>query len=131
MDQPRFFTLDEANALLPQLSEWLKEIQDCHGKIIGVVHSQDDLSKGNGNLLKSVPTLDSDLKEVGTNLDRIRILVDQIQATGAEIKDLKQGLIDFRHWRGGREVYLCWLFGEPEIRWWHELDTGLTGRQPL
>ena len=48
-----------------------------------------------------------------------------------ELKDIEQGLIDFRTEREGREVYLCWKLGEPDIRWWHELDAGFAGRRPL
>jgi hypothetical protein len=47
------------------------------------------------------------------------------------VKDPATGLIDFRSLRGGREVYLCWRLGEGEIAWWHELDAGFQGRQPL
>ena len=33
--------------------------------------------------------------------------------------------------REGREVYLCWIDGEDEIGFWHELEAGYAGRQPL
>ena len=47
------------------------------------------------------------------------------------IRDLQRGLIDFPALRDGREVYLCWLYGEERIDFWHEFDTGFAGRQPL
>ena len=58
-------------------------------------------------------------------------LVNRIQATGAVLKDLDLGLIDFPALRAGREVYLCWKYGEDQIRYWHDIDTGFSGRQPL
>jgi hypothetical protein len=57
--------------------------------------------------------------------------VRQIQSLGAEIKDINSGLVDFLSLRGGQEVYLCWQFDEEKIRFWHELDAGFAGRQPI
>ena len=57
--------------------------------------------------------------------------MEAIHALGCELKHVDQGLIDFPALREGREVYLCWRLGEPTIGWWHDLDTGFAGRQPL
>jgi hypothetical protein len=57
--------------------------------------------------------------------------MELIAASGAELKDINSGLLDFRSQREGREVYLCWRYGEGEIRFWHDLDAGFAGRQPL
>jgi len=48
-----------------------------------------------------------------------------------EIKDFDQGLCDFPHLRGGKIVYLCWKKGESRIEWWHDVEAGFAGRQPL
>ncbi|CAN5161882.1 DUF2203 family protein [soil metagenome] len=62
----------------------------------------------------------------------IRALLAEIAHLGVEVKDLEQGLIDFRSTRRGREVYLCWRLGEGErILYWHDLDAGFAGRTPL
>src|SRR3954468_9237246 len=47
------------------------------------------------------------------------------------LRDLDRGLIDFPSLRDGAEVYLCWIDGEPDIEFWHELDAGYAGRRPL
>ena len=47
------------------------------------------------------------------------------------VRDLDEGICDFRARRGGRDVYLCWRVGEERIGWWHELDAGFRGRRPL
>ena len=48
-----------------------------------------------------------------------------------QIKDLDRGLLDFPAIVGGREVFLCWEQGENDIEYWHDLDTGYAGREPL
>ncbi len=50
---------------------------------------------------------------------------------GVEFKDFGIGLIDFPHLRGDEIVYLCWKLDEEKIGYWHPLDTGFTGRQPI
>ncbi len=55
----------------------------------------------------------------------------RLHELGVELKDPAIGLIDFRSLREGRIIYLCWRLGEPTIAYWHDLDTGFAGRQPL
>ncbi len=55
----------------------------------------------------------------------------ELRKLGVELKDYFTGLIDFPCWMDGREVYLCWQLGEPEVAHWHELDAGFAGRQKL
>jgi hypothetical protein len=71
------------------------------------------------------------LSALASEFDRLNALVHQVTDTGAEIKDLAQGLIDFRTRRGGSEVFLCWRQGESEIEFWHEIDAGFAGRRPM
>ena len=55
----------------------------------------------------------------------------ELKNLGIELKDYYTGLIDFPCWMDGREVYLCWRLGEPEVAYWHELEAGFAGRQKL
>jgi hypothetical protein len=57
--------------------------------------------------------------------------LQEIAAMGGVPKDLGLGLVDFPHLRDGREVNLCWKYGEREIRFWHGLDEGYSERKPL
>ena len=61
----------------------------------------------------------------------IERLAIRIRTHGCIIKDLNNGLIDFLSTRDGREVYLCWRFGEPRVEFYHDLNTGFKGRQPI
>jgi hypothetical protein len=73
-------------------------------------------------------------KKAGTFLKDFEIVqqnVRAIDALGIEIKDINTGLIDFWSKRDGREVYLCWRYGEPCVEYWHDIDAGFAGRQPL
>ena len=61
----------------------------------------------------------------------MRERVEAINEMGVQIKDLDRGLVDWVGLRDGRKVYICWERGEPAIAFWHELDTGFGGRQPI
>ena len=55
----------------------------------------------------------------------------ELEQLGVELKDYYTGLIDFPCWMDGREVYLCWRLGEPDVAHWHEVTEGFAGRQTL
>ena len=76
---------------------------------------------GGGNLGKQLGEAFFELQEGVTALGERDIV----------LRDLDRGLIDFPSIRDGREVYLCWIDGEPDIGFWHELDAGYAGRQEL
>jgi hypothetical protein len=61
----------------------------------------------------------------------MRQAIEEIQGVGGVIKDLGMGLVDFIHLRDGREVNLCWRYGEQRITHWHGLDEGFAARKPL
>lgn len=61
----------------------------------------------------------------------IEALVDEIQAHGCVIKDINAGLLDFWAQKDGRDVYLCWRYGEEKVAYYHELHTGFKGRRPF
>lgn len=122
----RLFTLPDANALLPQLRQLLRGILEAREKIVA---AQPELwpvlekAIGNGGG-----------KKAGQMVQYFEVIQrgsEAIQELGIEIKDINTGLVDFAAERDGRVVYLCWRYGEGEIAFWHELDAGFAGRQPL
>ncbi len=122
----RIFTLEEARAALPQVKALMEQAQ--HARTA---------------LMAARPELWPVLRKAATNggnrsasraLAHYRALeagIKGIQALGVVVKDVDQGLVDFIGTRDGREVYLCWRYGEEELEFWHELDTGFAGRRPL
>jgi hypothetical protein len=77
----------------------------------------------------------SDLRELAETIQReadaIAACAEEINAAGAQIKSLEEGLLDFPSRRDGELVLLCWKLGEDEIRYWHDADEGFAGRKPL
>ena len=133
-DPARLFTLEEANALVPRVRELFESIHERMerlGELQQQLESfrsrkrQGEHGEGEGKLVAD------SLGRASTLSDEIRSLILEIQSIGCEVKDLGQGLVDFRAEREDRVVYLCWKLGEDQIRFWHELDTGFSGRQPL
>lgn len=127
------FSIDEAEALLPQLREILLDMQRCKHAIDDV---RGDLGQavqsatGNGHV-KDEGTLGEKRRRAEAFVEQLNAGLAQINALGVELKDIDQGLLDFPHERDGRVVNLCWKLGEDRIAWWHEIDTGFADRQPL
>jgi len=127
----RIFTLEEANAMIPMFAEWLHEIQVLKQAIVNIIESKAEMTKGNGHYHTDSVQTKHDLGTTADAVGRITELVTRINQTGAELKDLDLGLVDFPYQRGAKIVYLCWILGEKTITHWHTLDSGVGGRQPL
>jgi hypothetical protein len=123
---PKFFTLPQANETLKIIRPLMDEIQAIRLKILAKqpeTWNAIEKSVGNGGNR----TLSSMVKD----FERLDALVHRILDTGAQIKDINTGLLDFSALKDGREVYLCWQYGEGDIAFWHEVDAGFAGRQPI
>jgi hypothetical protein len=127
MDDKRYFTVEEANRLIPQIQglvEHLRQGQQRLRRHRPTAEATAQKAAGNGGGSDAGAYLSDYAHTFGRGLA-------QLQAMGVVLKDIEQGLIDFPHWRDGREVYLCWKYGEEHINYWHETDSGYSGRQPL
>ena len=123
---PRFFTLEQANATLEDIRPLIDEIQAIRSDILAQqpeIWPAIEKSAGNGGN----PTLSKLVKD----FERLDGLLHRILATGAQVKDINTGLLDFPALRNGQEVYLCWKYGEGQIAYWHEVAAGFAGRQPI
>jgi hypothetical protein len=129
---PRFFTVEEANLELSRLRQWLPRLQAKRRRLDVVQRKLGELTvkaAANGNLLEE--EVHGTQREAQRLTEELNKLMTKISDLGCEIKDIEQGLVDFPSLREGREVYLCWRLGEQEVVFWHELDAGFSGRQPL
>ncbi len=129
----RYFTLEEATDALLELGPIAERMVAHHRALVAAQLRRSSLAEragSNGGDL--TPT---DFAEVERELEReatgLARCVEAIQAAGALVKDLDQGLLDFPALRDGEEILLCWHVGEDAIRYWHEPDAGFGGRRPL
>ncbi len=131
---PRYFTLREASALLPELEASLREAIFFYSE-----HSDAEqrLQREVQRILFAGGAL-VDRDEVAKQRARretsalaLKAVIEKIQATGCQIKDLETGLIDFPTLYHGKEVLLCWKLGEGAIRFWHGLQDGFRGRKRI
>jgi hypothetical protein len=122
----RIFTLSEANKLIPRLEGHLSTIRRAKDVL---VQTKEEVQKASSKAPYGGGTFAG--RYYIHALERISEELHSVQELGVLVKDLDMGLCDFPHEMEGRIVYLCWKFGEPEIRWWHEVHSGFTGRRPL
>lgn len=123
---PRYFTLPQANETLDIIRPLMDEIQAIRQKILASqpeAWTAIEKSVGNGG--------NRTLSRLIQDFERLDALVHQILDAGVLIKDINIGLLDFPALKDGREVYLCWQYGEGEIAYWHEVDAGYAGRQAI
>ena len=121
----RHFTPEEANALLPSLKPLLRKLRDA----------KDELTDAEAHeLLGEAATSNGGGepgRQVGVAFLEVRRLLGTLEEAGVVVKDVDRGLVDFPALLENREIFLCWELGEDEIGYWHELEAGYRGRQPL
>ena len=122
----KHFTLEEARALLPELR---RAFRDAHRRR-DVVHQTD---KELGETLEKTGSDVGGEKVSGLLMDMLQLnnQLRRLQEMGIQIKDFERGLLDFPHLRDGREVFLCWELDENDIEFWHDIDSGYSGRERL
>ena len=121
----KHYTPDEARALLPQVKQWLDQLSVLRERL---ANHDKEISRLLG--------LGDDLGGERINnyvraLSAIKPIVQKFNEHQIQIKDLDRGLIDFPAFVGGKEVFLCWEKGEDDIEFWHDLESGYAGREPL
>jgi len=124
----KIFTVQEANALLPNVRTIVGKIQREHRKIARyrdeAKKAADAAERGGGGFPDGVAYA-AVLNELTTQLA-------ELEGLGVQLKDFERGLVDFPSLRDGRVVLLCWQLGEgDELEWWHDVDAGFAGRTPL
>jgi hypothetical protein len=121
----RHFTREEAERMLPAVEPLLRALREAKDSLTDAeAHALlADASGGNGG---GVPG-----RQVGEAFLRVRGMLGELNESGIVVRDIDRGLIDFPAVLDGREVYLCWQLGEESIGFWHGIEDGFAGRQPL
>ncbi len=131
MEHSRYFTVEEANEALEHLEPLVKEVLEIR-------HDLDATGFDLPSQSFVREHTEDDVERVNQKLDRLEEVLEEMHDTGALYKDpsFEKGTLDFPHLMedddgGSREVYLCWMEGEEEVGYWHPMDEGMRGRQPL
>ena len=125
--QPRFFAYDEANRTLPLVRRIVEDIMEEHDRLHPLLSRFNAMPRGGLDSGEAV-ALQDELKERSARTDE---LVGELHQLGCLFKGFQDGLVDWYSRYAGRPVFLCWKLGEPEIGWWHQIDAGFIGRQPI
>jgi hypothetical protein len=124
----KLFTPTEASDLIPVVRPILQKIKTRHAEIAQfreAANAAADAAQFGGGGMAGGSRYVKLLYELG----KLTLEIDNL---GVQLKDYARGLIDFPSWREGRVVLLCWQLGEGDrIEWWHEVEAGFGGRQPL
>lgn len=124
------FRVEEANAMVPRLGVLMERLQRS------ALRLHDEMRALADELGVPLATLATDellrrRPNAAALVAEIEEAVRAIEESGAVLKDIQLGLVDFPAEVEGGEAYLCWQFGEPEVGFWHRHDEGFSGRRPL
>jgi len=124
----KLFSVEEANALLPTVRTILLRIRSAYRRLPeyeeAAKHAAEGAEEGGGGM--------ADGPRYVSLLLKILSSAGELETLGVQLKDQARGLIDFPSLRDGRIVLLCWHLGEGDrIEWWHDVEDGFAGRQPL
>jgi hypothetical protein len=119
----RRFTLEEAEAALPDLREALERMRVARQTLLRTAERVKEVVAGNGG--------GPDSTAYSEAAETLQAEVERINAMGIILRDVESGLVDFPSERDGREIYLCWQLGEDHVGFWHPPETGMAGRTPL
>ena len=131
---PRYFTLREAESLIPEVKGCLESAISAKARIGAIDGEMQELT----SRIYMLGGIEVNPDHVARrNLERVSLVksveesVKRIQRCGCLVKDLDKGLLDFPALLNGVEVYLCWKLGETKIEWWHSTQEGYSGRRRI
>jgi hypothetical protein len=131
---PRFFTLQEAERLLPDVEAAIREAMLKKAEYERTESDWQSLSQrvmamGGMQIDRARAVEQRNGREHA--VQSLQAAVEHVHEFGCLLKDLDIGLLDFPTLFQGEEVYLCWKLGEPGIQFWHGVTEGFRGRKPI
>jgi hypothetical protein len=130
----RTFTLEQAHTLLPVLESLLRRSMEAKQRIEEIEGEFQKLSQRVflvGGAALNIGKLARRRAESDQAVQQVKDTMAEIESTGAQVKDLDVGLLDFPCQVDGEIILLCWKLGEPKITHWHGLEEGFAGRKPI
>ncbi|MEA2433815.1 MAG: hypothetical protein QOG54_1272 [Actinomycetota bacterium] len=123
MSERKFYSLEEANALLPYVAPALVELREKYEEAARIRREVARAAASNGG--------SHDREDWSRTLARVSELLERIGEWQIELRDIATGLADFPTVIDGEDAYFCWRLGEDQIAWWHSQEDGFVGRRPL
>lgn len=126
----RYFTLDQAQEILSEVNEIMKKL----------LEGKDALDLLNSIKIDYTDDYSGEFNEINftkVNKDFHKLSyeffsrIEDLESRGCILKDLNEGLIDFYSIFEGKEIFLCWKYGEERIEYWHDIEGGFSGRQHI
>lgn len=130
----RYFTLDQAQRLLPEILQGLNRVKALHEiykEAAGEIQATARRVVQMGGVRVDLQHLSGLKQRRDSSSAHIKEVVESIQSHGCLVKDIQAGLVDFPALYKGEEVYLCWKLGERGIGHWHRVEEGFPGRKPI
>ena len=126
----QLFTVDQANRTLPLVRKIVEDVVREHRRWQEAIVELDLISAGAHLELPDprVVALERRIQKIAREIDSFQV---ELESLDIQLKDRRIGLIDFPSELDGRPMLLCWQLGEPSVQFWHDLDSGYAGRQPL
>ena len=121
------FTVDQANTILPKVKKRFDEILFCKNNVIDIQEELQNLSDSNCSFEKFI-TKKQQLNHAVTSLYS---MIQKLEDMGVMIKSVDEGLLDFPSIRYDEDKWLCWKFGENQVKFWHGKEEGFMGRKPI
>ena len=124
------FTVERANRTLPLVRKIVEDVVRQHRLWREKILELDLVASAAraGEPRERAEELEREAQNLAREIDGFQQELEQL---GIQLKDRRLGLVDFPSEMNGRRILLCWRLGEPEVQFWHELDAGYAGRQPL
>ena len=133
-ERMKTFTLEEANALLPVVESLLGQViaaKEEAERLESEIQSLRQRIFLSGGMTIDIAGVARNRTEGEAQVQRAKEVLAEIDSIGVQVKDLDTGLLDFPCRIDGELVLLCWRRGESRIEYWHTLEAGFRGRQPL
>jgi len=131
MPEFKLFSLEEAQRTLPLVRRIVQDLTVEYPAWRAAVGRFEVLTGGARADWGETQELIAAREEVAAHAERINRFLQELDAIGCVFKGFEAGLVDFYSLRDDRPIFLCWRLGEDRIAYWHEIESGFAGRQPL
>ncbi len=121
-----FFTPSEVNSIIPDVQRMLQDLGSKKNQIASERKVLEELALKDGG--EAAELSQSKIQRLMEDIER---LVSLLEEMGCIVRHIDEGIVDFPALRYGKQVYLCWRLGEPEVAYWHDMEKGFAGRSRI